>query len=66
MHHLVEGSGVVVLDGLEHLKTAGSAVFVPGDAGHGVRDAGEGSLRFGCAFVADPIDDVVYRFSGEG
>jgi quercetin dioxygenase-like cupin family protein len=41
--HLVEGSGVVVLDGAEHAVAAGSAVFIPGDAEHGVRNTGEGA-----------------------
>jgi len=30
VYHLVEGSGVVVLDGVEHPVAAGSAVFIPG------------------------------------
>jgi mannose-6-phosphate isomerase-like protein (cupin superfamily) len=62
---VTEGSGVVVLDGVEHAVTAGSAVFIPGDAEHGVRNTGEGPLRFVYAFATDCIDDVVYRFSDE-
>ncbi|MGR6964107.1 hypothetical protein ACU610_06585 [Geodermatophilus sp. URMC 61] len=46
--------------------TAGSAVFVPGDAEHGTRNTGEGPLRFVYAFATDSIDVVVYRFSDEG
>ena len=66
VYHLVEGSGVVVLDGVEHPVTAGSAVFVPGNAEHGIRNTGEGPLRFVYAFATDSVDDVVYRFSDEG
>jgi len=66
VHHLVEGSGVVVLDGVEHPVVAGSAVFIPGDAEHGIRNTGEGTLRFVYAFATDAIDDVVYRFSADG
>ena len=66
VYHLVEGSGVVVLDGVEHPVAAGSAVFIPGDAEHGIRNTGEGTLRFVYAFATDAIDDVVYRFSAHG
>jgi mannose-6-phosphate isomerase-like protein (cupin superfamily) len=66
VYHLVEGSGVVVLDGVEHPVTAGSAVFVPGDAEHGIRNTGEGPLRFVYAFATDAVDDVVSRFSDQG
>jgi mannose-6-phosphate isomerase-like protein (cupin superfamily) len=66
VYHLVEGSGVVVLDGVEHAVGAGSAVFIPGDAEHGIRNTGESTLRFVYAFATDAIDDVVYRFSADG
>ena len=65
VYHLVEGSGVVVLDGVEHPVAAGSAVFIPGNAEHGIRNTGDGPLLFMYAFATDSIDDVVYRFSGD-
>ncbi len=64
VYHLVEGSGVV-LDGVEHPVAAGSAVFIPGNAEHGIRNTGDGPLRFVYAFATDSIDDVVYRFSDD-
>ena len=66
VYHLVEGSGVVVLDGVEHPVAASSAVFIPGDAEHGIRNTGEGTLRFVYAFATDSVEDVVYRFTDEG
>jgi len=66
VYHLVEGSGVMVLDGVEHAVAAGSAVFVPGDAEHGIRNTGTGPLRFVYAFATGSVDDVVYRFSDDG
>ncbi|MGY1750501.1 cupin domain-containing protein [Modestobacter sp. SYSU DS0511] len=65
VYHLVEGSGIVVLDGVEHPVTAGSAVFIPGDTEHGIRNTGPGPLRFVYAFPTDSFDDVRYRFSAE-
>ena len=41
-------------------------MFPPGDAEHGIRDTGEGALRFVYAIATDAIDDVVHRFSAEG
>jgi mannose-6-phosphate isomerase-like protein (cupin superfamily) len=65
VYHLVEGSGVVVPDGVEHPVAAGSAVFIPGNAEHSIRNTGDGPLRFIYAFATDSIDDVVYRFSDD-
>ena len=65
VYHLVEGSGVVVLDGGARPVAAGSAVFIPGNAEHGIRNTGDGPLRFVYAFATDSIDDVVYRFSDD-
>jgi mannose-6-phosphate isomerase-like protein (cupin superfamily) len=65
VYHLVEGSGVVVLDGGELPVAAGSAVFIPGNAEHGIRNTGDDPLRFVYAFATDSIDDVVYRFSDD-
>lgn len=55
----------VVLDGVEHLVAAGSAVFIPGDAEHGIRNTRNRPLRFVYAVATDSID-VVHRFSDEG
>ena len=66
VYHLVEGSGVVVLDGVARDVAAGSAVFIPGDVEHGIRNTGTGPLRFVYAFATDSIDDVVYRFTDDG
>ena len=65
VYHLVEGSGVVVLDGGARPVAAGSAVFIPGNAEHGIRNTGDGPLRFVYAFATDSIDDKVYRFSDD-
>jgi mannose-6-phosphate isomerase-like protein (cupin superfamily) len=63
IYYVVEGSGIVTLDGKEHAVGAGSAVFIPGDAEHGIRNAGETPLRFAYVFAVDSFDEVEYRFS---
>lgn len=65
VYHVIEGSGVVFLEGAEHPVAAGSAVFIPGNAEHGIRNTGEGVLRFVYAFPTDSYEDVVYHFSEE-
>ena len=35
-------------------------------AEHGIRNTGEGALRFVYAFATDAIDDVAHRFSADG
>jgi mannose-6-phosphate isomerase-like protein (cupin superfamily) len=64
IYYVVEGRGVVTLDGVDHAVSAGSAVSIPGDVEHGVRNIGRTPLRFFYAFAVDSFDDVIYRFSG--
>lgn len=65
-YYVLDGSGVVVIDGVDHPVTAGSAVFIPGDAEHGSRNTRDVPFRVVYAFATDAIDDVVYRFSDGG
>ena len=37
----------------------------PPQTEHGIRNTGDGPLRFVYAFATDSIDDVVYRFSDD-
>lgn len=64
IYFIVEGEGVVTLDGIEHPVCAGTAVHIPGEAEHGIRNCGTTPLRFFYAFAVDSFDDVTYRFSG--
>ena len=56
------GEGVVVIDGREHPVRPGTALFIPGDAEHGVRNTGEEPLRLLYAFPVDSFDQVEYAF----
>jgi quercetin dioxygenase-like cupin family protein len=60
---IVEGAGTVTVAEVETAVTAGAAVFIPGDAEHGIHNDGDSALRFFCVFPADRFSDVVYRFS---
>ena len=63
VYYVVAGEGTVVLDGAECTVGAGSAVFIPGDVEHGIRNTGEDTLRFFYAFAVSSFEDIEYRFS---
>jgi mannose-6-phosphate isomerase-like protein (cupin superfamily) len=63
IYYVLEGSGIVTIDGREYPVAAGTALFIPGDAEHGLRNEGDVVLRFLYAFAADSFAKVEYRFS---
>src|SRR5688500_3341619 len=63
IYYVLEGRGVVTLEGAEHAVSRGSAVFIPADAEHGIRNTGPEPLRFLYAFPVDAFGDVEYRFN---
>ncbi len=65
IYYVLEGRGIVTLDGVEHEVSAGSAVFIPGNVEHGSRNAGDTPLRVLYAFAADSFAEVEYRFSAD-
>ena len=65
VYHVIEGEGVVTLAGAEHPVTVGSAVAIPADVEHGIRNSGPAVLRFFYCLAADSFSDVEYRFTHE-
>jgi mannose-6-phosphate isomerase-like protein (cupin superfamily) len=59
---MLDGSAVVMVDGVQQEVTAGAAVFIPGDAVHSIACAAGGEIRFAYAFAADSMDEVEYVF----
>ena len=59
------GEGVVTLNGRERAVKAGSAVFIPGMAEHGLRQTGTAVLRLFYGLPVDSFDSVEYLFSAE-
>ena len=62
---VLAGTGVVSLAGVEQPVRPGSAVSIPADAEHGIRNTGEEELRCFYCLAADSFADVEYRFSEE-
>ena len=63
IYYVFAGAGLVSLDGREIPVKAGSAVFIPGMAEHGIRQTGSETLRLFYAFPVDSFDGVEYLFS---
>jgi quercetin dioxygenase-like cupin family protein len=59
---MLEGEGEVTIDGVVSKVEAGSTVFIPGDAEHGIVNTGAGNLRWFYVFPTGGFADVVYRF----
>ncbi|CAG7951550.1 unnamed protein product [Penicillium nalgiovense] len=69
IYHILEGVGNVTIDGVVSTVKAGSTVFIPSDAEHGIVNTGTVGLRWFYVFPTGSFGDVVYRFredEGEG
>ena len=63
IYYIFAGAGLMSLDGREIPVKAGSAVFIPGMAEHGIRQTGSEILRLFYVFPVDSFDGVEYLFS---
>jgi quercetin dioxygenase-like cupin family protein len=62
VYFVLEGAGVVTIDGSRHPVGPGSGVFIAGNAVHSVECSGEADLRLAYVFAADAFADVQYVF----
>ena len=46
MYYILEGHGLMAVDGEEHPVQAGDCIFFPAFAEHGLKNTGEGVLRY--------------------
>ena len=53
VYFVLEGAGIVTLAGVEHQVKAGAAVSIPADVEHGIRNAGDATLRMFYCLAAD-------------
>ena len=65
IYYVFAGAGIVSLDGREINVSAGSAVFIPGMAEHGIRQTGDDLLRLFYGFPVNSFDSVEYLFTAE-
>jgi mannose-6-phosphate isomerase-like protein (cupin superfamily) len=63
IYYVFAGAGLMSLEGREIPVKAGSAIFIPGMAEHGIRQTGNEILRLFYVFPVDSFDGVEYLFS---
>jgi quercetin dioxygenase-like cupin family protein len=61
-YFFTDGVGLVEVEGLEYEVGVGTAVFIPGNAWHQVKNTGEGPLRLVYTFPADSFQEIVYHY----
>jgi mannose-6-phosphate isomerase-like protein (cupin superfamily) len=59
---VLDGTGIVTIDGSPSRLSQGASVFIPGGAIHSVRSTGPTDLRFAYVLAADGFEDVTYVF----
>jgi quercetin dioxygenase-like cupin family protein len=59
---ILEGTGLVRIDGKARPVEAGSAVFIPGNVVHSCENTGASDLRFAYVFPANSFAEVEYVF----
>jgi quercetin dioxygenase-like cupin family protein len=64
LYYLLAGQGVVTIDGVDYPVEAGTAVFIPGNAAHGLRNTGQTTLRLFYVFAVNSFSEVEYIFPG--
>jgi quercetin dioxygenase-like cupin family protein len=62
IYFVLEGAGLVMIDGVEHKVAPGATLFIPGDARHAVRNPFGATFRFFYVFPADRFEEIHYEF----
>jgi len=63
VYFVLEGEALVMVDGVERKVSAGAAVFIPGDAPHGVRNLFDRAFKIFYVFPANRFDEIEYKFA---
>lgn len=63
VYFVLDGSGIVTIDGSARRVDPGTGVFIPGNAAHSLECTGDADLRIAYTLAADAFADVNYVFS---
>ena len=66
IYYVLQGRGVVTIDGVNYNVEKGSALFIPGDMEHSVVNNEPDELRWLYVFPSTKFSDIVYHFTGTG
>lgn len=59
---VLDGAGIVTIDGSAHAVGPGAAMFIGGNVVHSVESTGQTELRVAYVLAADAFEDVEYVF----
>ena len=62
VYYILAGEGLVLIDGSEYPVREGTAVYVPGNAEHGMKNTGTTTLSLLYIFPADSFAAVEYEY----
>jgi quercetin dioxygenase-like cupin family protein len=65
IYYVLTGEGTLSIDGQDHRMRAGTAAYIPGNSEHGIRNTGNGQLRFFYTFAVGSFEEIDYRFTAE-
>lgn len=65
VYYILEGNGVLTIDGIEYEVSTGSTAYIPGNTLHGLMNTGVSPLRLLYIFPVDSFRDVEYVFPDE-
>ncbi|NER29282.1 MAG: cupin domain-containing protein [Symploca sp. SIO1C4] len=65
VYYILEGTGVMFLGKNEHAVKTGTAIYMPGNALHSLKNTGSKPLQFLYVFAADSFADITYRFNSQ-
>ena len=60
IYHVLDGEGVVTVEGKDYPVRRGSTLFIPGGFDHGTRNEGKKPLKIFYVFAVDSFRDVEY------
>jgi mannose-6-phosphate isomerase-like protein (cupin superfamily) len=60
---VLNGTGLVTIDGSSRPVGPGASVFIPGNSVHSIQATGDTDLDFAYVLAADAFEDVEYVFS---
>lgn len=62
IYYILEGTGILTIEGQESTVSKGAAIFIPGNALHALRNESEAIVKLFYVFPTGCFSDVVYEF----
>jgi quercetin dioxygenase-like cupin family protein len=62
IYHVLDGEGLVEVEGVRHELRAGTSLFIPANARHRTTNIGPEPLRFLFVFPTDSFEEITYHF----